>query len=81
MAAQIPDEPTNLVNVPEVTLADRIGLSWTAPVFDGGSPVVDYKVWYDNASGGAFELLEENVASTTYTAMGLTQGSTYKFKV
>jgi len=39
--------------VPEVTSATQIGLSWIAPVFDGGSPVVDYRVWYDNASNQA----------------------------
>ena len=82
LAAQIPDEPTGLSNVAEVTLADRAGLTWTAPVFDGGSPVIDYRVWYDNASAGAsFVELVSGLQSTSYTATGLTQGQTYRFKV
>jgi hypothetical protein len=64
-----------------VTLADRIGLTWVAPVFDGGSPVLDYRVWYDNASGGDFIELTTGVTDTSYTATGLTQGSTYKFRI
>lgn len=70
-----------MVNVPEITLADRIGLSWVVPVFDGGSPVLDYRVWYDNATGGDMIELESGIATTAYTATGLTQGQTYKFKV
>lgn len=81
LAAQIPDEPTDLVNVPQITLANQIGLQWIAPVFDGGSPVIDYRVWYDNASGGAFEVLTEGVVTNAYTATGLIQGATYRFKV
>jgi len=82
LAAQIPDEPTGLSNVAEVTLADRAGLTWTAPVFDGGSPVIDYRVWFDNASAGAsFVELVSGLQSTSFTATGLTQGQTYQFKV
>jgi len=41
-AAQVPDSPTDLVNVPEVTQATQVGLQWVAPVFNGGSSVLDY---------------------------------------
>lgn len=81
MAAQIPDEPLNLQNDPSITDAYQIGLTWEAPTFDGGSPVIDYKVWYDNGSGSTFEELAVNIAELTYTATGLTQGVTYKFRV
>lgn len=71
-----------MVNVPEITLADRIGLTWLAPVFDGGSAVLDYRIWYDNASDGAeFVELVSGLTDLSYTALGLTQGSTYRFKV
>lgn len=36
MAAQIPDEPTDLENVPLNTNANQIGLQWIEPVFNGG---------------------------------------------
>ena len=61
LAAQIPDEPTDLQNVPANTFANQIALAWLAPLFDGGSPVVDYRIWYDNASGGTFEILASGV--------------------
>lgn len=78
LAAQITTKPTNLVNVPEITLADRIGLSWTTPSFNGGSSLVDYQLQYDNANGGIeFFVLEASILTESYTAMSLTQGSTY----
>lgn len=51
VAAQVPDNPTGLQNVPEQTHANQIGLSWSAPVFIGGSEILGYQIWYDNASG------------------------------
>ena len=49
-----------------------------APVFDGGSPVVDYRVWYDNASNGdSFVTFASGIVDTYYIATGLTQGATY----
>jgi titin len=54
-------------------------LTWDAPTFDGGSEVIDYIVWYDNAEDIYQDLAF--VTDTTYIATGLDQGSTYKFKV
>jgi hypothetical protein len=31
-------------------LAATVGLSWTAPSFDGGSAVIDYRLWSDTVS-------------------------------
>jgi hypothetical protein len=51
-------------------------------VFDGGSEVLDYRIWYDNASdGAAFEVLVSGLTDLSYTALGLNQGSIYRFKV
>ena len=81
LAAQIPDAPTDLANVPADTTSSQIGLSWVAPVFDGGSPLIDYRLWTDDATGGDFNVLEQSLTSLSYTAVGLTQGATYRFKV
>lgn len=82
LAAQIPDAPTSLSNVEATTDADTVGLSWTAPSFDGGSAVIDYRLWSDNASSGVtFTEVAANIAATTYTVNSLTQGQTYQFKV
>ena len=81
LAAQIPDAPTDLSNVPADTTSSQIGLSWVVPVFDGGSPLIDYRLWTDDATGGDFNVLEQSLTSLSYTAVGLTQGATYRFKV
>ena len=77
----MPDAPTDLQNVPAITDADTIGLSWAAPEFDGGSPILDYRLWSDNASGSDFAVLEGSLAGFTYTATSLVQGATYQFKI
>jgi hypothetical protein len=56
-------------------------LSWAAPLFDGGSEILDYSLYTDEATGTDFVVLEESLTTLTYTATSLTQGATYKFKV
>lgn len=46
----------------------------------GGSPVIDYRVSYDQATDTYVELIS-GLTSEDYTATGLTRGLTYKFKV
>lgn len=82
IAAQIPDQPTDLVDVPAQTSASQIGLDWNAPVFEGGASITDYKLWYDNASAGAtFTVFTASVPQSDYIATSLTQGQTYQFMV
>ena len=61
-------------------MADCVGLDWTAPVFYGESEILDYKLWYDNASS-VWEIFQAVITDTEFTALELTQGSTYLFKV
>jgi hypothetical protein len=42
-AAVCPDPPTGLGATPGNTQVD---LAWTAPAFDGGSPLTDYTILY-----------------------------------
>jgi hypothetical protein len=80
-AAQIPDAPSNLVNLPDPnTRATKIGLSWTAPSFDGGSPLLGYSVWFDNGDG-SWQVFASGITQTQYIAEGLTQGVLYAWKV
>jgi hypothetical protein len=37
-----PDKPLNLVNKPEITNSQNIGLSWTKGAKNGGTAVIDY---------------------------------------
>jgi hypothetical protein len=44
---EVPDAPINLVNLPEVTSATQIGLTWEAGAENGGSEVIDFTIDYD----------------------------------
>jgi hypothetical protein len=72
LAAQTSDAPTDLVNVPSITANDRIGLSWTTPIFEGGSALIDYKLWYDNSSGSTWSVFESTIVANEFTATDLT---------
>jgi hypothetical protein len=59
--------------MPEITNANQVGLAWNAPSFAGGSPVIDYRLWYDNSNGGtAFQELSNSISALSYTVQGLT---------
>jgi hypothetical protein len=79
-AAQIPDPPILLSDVPEITLADRIGLVWSAPGFNGGAPILDYRLWFDDASGTTFQILESGL-HLSHTTFAVRQGEVFTFKV
>jgi len=46
-----PDPPLNLVNIPSITSASVIGMSWNQGVFNGGSAVIDYRISWDQGTG------------------------------
>lgn len=47
----IPDAPINLVNHPEITSDSVIGISWSDGLSDGDSPILDYRIVYDQSTG------------------------------
>lgn len=57
LAAKLPDAPTQLSNVPDVTTAYQVGLSWNEGPYNGGSPVIDYEVSYAEVINGGSRLL------------------------
>lgn len=42
----MPDAPLNLVNVPGHTTGFQIGLDWIEGAYNGGSPVLDYRITF-----------------------------------
>lgn len=81
LAAQIPNAPLSFANEPTITTASQIGLQWVAPTFNGGSPIIDYRVWYDNALGGSFIVLAANIVDTDFLVTSVNKGQTYRFKL
>lgn len=82
----VPDAPLNLVEVYAQRDATSLGLDWIeseAPGgfrTNGGAPVLDYQVSYDQASDD-WVVLETQILNTAYIAKDLTPGQTYQFKV
>jgi predicted RNA-binding protein with TRAM domain/tRNA G37 N-methylase TrmD len=60
----------------------RVNLSWAAPLQNGGTEITDYEVWYSAFSIGPFVTFAEPVSTNRTAAVtGLTNGSTYYFKI
>ena len=63
---------------------EAISIQWSASdVSDnGGSPIIDYRVYYDNALGGSFvPLATTTTPDLFYTLMEVTPGLSYRFKI
>jgi len=78
---QVPDKPVNLVNNPAVTSSHNISFSWSAAPTNVGEVVIDYQIFYEQATD-VWQPLAVNYLQTYYTtATGLNAGKTYNFKV
>lgn len=72
-----PSAPRNLLTT---TADSRIMLSWTAPILDGGSPIISYNIYRGTTSGGETYLTTvEDLKS--YTDISLMNGQNYYYKV
>jgi hypothetical protein len=77
----VPDSPISVQDNPEVTSATVIGLTWQNGKSSGGSPVIDYRVSYDQ-SIGSYVVLADGITTQSYqTEVLLTPGANYKFRV
>jgi hypothetical protein len=47
-------------------------LTWLAPDFNGGSPLLDYRVWTDDSGAPVYVVEAEGLTDLTYTSTGLT---------
>ena len=74
-----PGAPTSLVG----TVGDaQVSLVWSAPSSNGGASITDYVVQYSSNSGTSWSTFTDGTStSTTATVTGLTNGSSYLFKV
>ena len=68
------------------SLASEIALKWDPAAFDGGSAILDYQIWYDNANGATTSgenwiIYKSAHTSDAHIIAGLISGNFYLFKV
>lgn len=45
-----------------ITLDNRIGVSWEDGISNGGTVIIDYQIWFDDANGGSsFDILASSL--------------------
>jgi hypothetical protein len=77
--ATVPDAPTNVVGT---TAAGQIGVTWSAPISNGGSAITDYTVQYSSDSGSTWLTFTDSVSATaSATVTGLADNTSYVFRV
>jgi hypothetical protein len=73
-----PSPPRTLAATPS---NGTVHLAWTPPSTDGGSTIRGYDVYMATSSGHETTPLAVFIPTTSYTASGLTNGTTYYFTV
>jgi titin len=71
----VPDAPMNLVATPS---SGQVSLAFSAPVFNGGSPITNYEYQVDS---GPWTVVSPSSTARTIVVGGLTNGTSYSFKV
>lgn len=78
-AFTVPTAPTNPVATPGNT---QVNVSWSAPLNNGGSTIVNYKVYRGTVNGGSKNLIRTVNGSTfSITDTGRTNGTTYYYAI
>jgi hypothetical protein len=78
---QVPLKPVSLTDLVDVTSDSVIGFSWVDGASDGDSPVLDYRISYDQSTGEYITLVEAQTEQQYTTDFYLLKGQTYSFKV
>jgi hypothetical protein len=61
---------------------NAVSLTWNVPTTTGSAAISDYVVSYSQSAGGSYTVFNDGVSTnTTTTVTGLTNGSSYYFKV
>jgi titin len=76
--ATLPGAPTSVL---ATVTGQRIQLNWTAPAFDGGTPLVNYVVYYRNTRSSKWLPLNRPASTNTAATITLPRGASYVFRV
>jgi hypothetical protein len=70
------------MNNAEITNAYEIGMTWQEGINNGGTELLDYRIWSTLESLDTFEILVTDLTVEYYTTIiELEDGENYKFKV
>lgn len=76
-----PDAPILVLNMVGTTSDSVIGISWSNGPSNGDSPILGYRITYDQSTGN-WAVLATDVSDMFYvTTAPLQKGQTYKFKI
>lgn len=83
VSATVPDAPFSLLRNEVLTTKTTLSFTWAGGVSNGGSPVIDYRVSYDQSMDVWVEVATSWTATsfTTTYLQTITPGNNYKFKV
>jgi hypothetical protein len=74
--------PTAPLNLSVVAGNAKVSVTWDDPASTGGSPITDYVVQTSSDNGANWTTFDDGVGTTTSaTVTGLTNGTTYVFRV
>lgn len=75
----VPGGPTGVWGSPANGV---VYLYWSAPTFDGGSPITDYVIQFSSDGGSSWSTFSDTVTTTaSVTVTGLSNGTAYVFRV
>jgi len=75
-----PDSPINLSEDTSLRTKSTLGITWSKAEFNGGAVIIDYRISIAQV-GGSYSVLASNLVNPSFTAIDLTSGITYQFKV
>lgn len=75
-----PDAPVNLAEDYSQRTKSTLGITWEDAAFTGGVEIIDYRISIA-IQGQEFSVLASGVTDKFYTAVGLSFGTTYEFRV
>jgi hypothetical protein len=76
----VPDSPTSVAENQAQRSSSTIGLTWSDGASNGGLAVIDYRI-NQRVQGGSYSVIATGISTQSYTATGLTLGTTYEFTV